>query len=51
LRIGKHTNLLSLLPGVRTDQAERRFVAFDSLCGWARPFPRTGCAPSAGLSL
>src|SRR5436190_2097374 len=31
-------------------QAERRFVVFGS-CGWARPFPRTGCAPRASRSI
>src|SRR5277367_3602089 len=29
------------------NQAERRFVTFKILVGWAKPFPRTGCAPSA----
>src|SRR6266700_736965 len=51
LRVGKHTNLLSFLPGIRTDQAERRFVPSVELRGWARPFPRTGCAPCAPHSL
>src|SRR6202035_544055 len=32
------------MPGVRTNQAERRFVAIRLFERWARPFPRTGCA-------
>ena len=40
------------MPGVRTGQAERRFVTFRLFfCGWARPFPRTGSAPIRLLSL
>ncbi len=36
------------VPGVRTDQAERRSVpSIFALSGWALPFPRTGCAPRA----
>ncbi len=35
------------MPGVRTSQAERRFVWVLASDGWARPFPRTGCAPRA----
>src|SRR3954464_5142933 len=35
------------MPVVRTIQAERRFVLRLSFAGWARPFPRTGCAPRA----
>src|SRR6185369_11599613 len=32
---------------VRSSQAERRFVVLQFNCrGWARPFPRTGCAPA-----
>src|SRR6185503_1303284 len=36
------------VPGVRVNQAERRFVALRLVVsGWALPFPRTGCAPFA----
>src|SRR2546426_1001364 len=35
-------------PAVRMNQAERRFVTMMYVGGWAQPFPRTGCAPSAG---
>src|SRR5579862_6073010 len=40
-----HTKLLSWMPVVRINQAERRFVVFViPFKRWARPFPRTGSA-------
>src|SRR4029434_911882 len=42
---GRHTNLLSSLPGVRPIRLKEASYVWNT-GGWARPFPRTGCAPA-----
>ena len=45
--LGNTRSSFQCTPGVRTGRAERRFAIVRCCSGWARPFPRTGCAPHA----
>src|SRR5436190_13067688 len=45
LRVGKHTKLLSKPARCPRVWAERSSSLIVTTRGWARPFPRTGCAP------